>query len=150
MIYEEQTLTNKANDELAQERTVLEEHGQVIKVVYHCANRMPYRVDFLRFCTNYDTRFSNYRIELVVALSLTNGTKTTESCQLNCKALAFFKTVNGACLDFFYNYTTATVYNFICLQAFPSTLNPLARGHFYKKAYWIVACCFGRILRRYG
>ena len=32
-------------------------------------------VYFLRFCTQYDTWFSNYRIELIVALSSTNATK---------------------------------------------------------------------------
>ena len=32
-------------------------------------------VYFLRFCTKYDTRFSKYRIELIVALSWTNATK---------------------------------------------------------------------------
>ena len=32
-------------------------------------------VYFLRFCTKYDTLFSNYRIELIVALSSTNATK---------------------------------------------------------------------------
>ena len=34
------------------------------------------RVYFLRFCTKYNTWFSKYRIELIVALSLTNATKT--------------------------------------------------------------------------
>ena len=34
-----------------------------------------YRVYFLQFCTNYDTRFSKYRIEYIVALSSTNATK---------------------------------------------------------------------------
>ena len=33
------------------------------------------RVSFLRFCTKYVTRFSKYRIELIVAMSSTNATK---------------------------------------------------------------------------
>ena len=32
------------------------------------------RLYFLRFCTNYDTQFSKYSIELIVALSSTNTT----------------------------------------------------------------------------
>ena len=34
------------------------------------------KVYFLRFRTKYDTRFSKYGIELIVALSSTNDTKT--------------------------------------------------------------------------
>ena len=37
------------------------------------------RVYILRFCTKYDTWFSKYRIELIVALSSTNATKTNQS-----------------------------------------------------------------------
>ena len=33
------------------------------------------KVYFLRFCTQYDTSFSKYSIELIVALSSTNATK---------------------------------------------------------------------------
>ena len=36
-----------------------------------------YRVYFLWFCINYDTRFSKYLTELIVALSSKNVTKTT-------------------------------------------------------------------------
>ena len=36
------------------------------------------RVYFLRFCTKYDTCFSEYGIELIVALSSTNPTKNIE------------------------------------------------------------------------
>ena len=34
------------------------------------------RVYFLRFCTEYFTRFSEYGIDFIVALSSTNATKT--------------------------------------------------------------------------
>ena len=34
-----------------------------------------YRIYFLRFCTKYVTRFSKYRIELIVVFSSRNATK---------------------------------------------------------------------------
>ena len=63
--YEQQTLTNKANDELAQERTGL---GRTRSSDKACiiAQTECYTSYFLRFCTKYDTPFSKYRIELIV------------------------------------------------------------------------------------
>ena len=40
------------------------------------------RVCFLRLCTKYDTRFSKYLNELIVALSSTNATKIREKTRL--------------------------------------------------------------------
>ena len=42
-----------------------------------CHKRFEFnRVYFLRFCTNYNTRFAKYRFDLIVALSSTNAAKT--------------------------------------------------------------------------
>ena len=41
------------------------------------------RLHFLQFCTNYDTLFSKYRIELIVALSSTNATKTNADVKMH-------------------------------------------------------------------
>ena len=64
MIYEEQTLTNKAKDEHGQGRTVWDEHGQVTKVVRIIAPIQCYGVYFLRFCTNYDNDSQNTVLNL--------------------------------------------------------------------------------------
>ena len=51
------------------------------------------RVYFLRFYTKYDTRFSKYGIELIVALSSTKATKIARSPYLlftYCLILKFF------------------------------------------------------------
>ena len=53
----------------------------VVNYIFECyRKRMSQRnefnsIFFLRFCTKYNTWFSKYRIELIVALSSTNATK---------------------------------------------------------------------------
>ena len=47
------------------------------------------RVYIVRFCTKYDTRFSKYGIELIVALSSTNATKMHEKQLRNAGYLLF-------------------------------------------------------------
>ena len=63
-------MTNLLKDE-----QVWEKHGQVTKGVCITVPIEYYRVYFLVFCTNYDTQFSKYYIELIVALSSTNPAK---------------------------------------------------------------------------